>query len=131
MEGELISIWFGCVCFGLVEIQSVLHVCILDGTKKKTDDMSNCDAIKRLHIVHCRYQTHQLRNVSQDFCITLNCYRYGENDKIQWNLFDFVKDEDGAVGGFYPNTDFTYGEMRKVVYNEWKYKAGSDDLWHA
>jgi len=65
------------------------------------------------------WQTHQLRNVSNDFCATVNCYRYDENDKIQWNLFDFVNDENGEVGNFFPNTDFTFGEMRKIVFNEW------------
>ena len=65
-----------------------------------------------------RYQTHQLRNVSDDFCATVNCYRYAEADEIQWNLFDYVNDEDGVVGSFIPNTDFTFGEMRKIVFEE-------------
>jgi len=65
------------------------------------------------------YQTHQLRNVSNDFCATVNCYRYDENDEIQWNLFDFVNDQNGEVGNFFPNTDFTFGEMRKLVFDEW------------
>ena len=71
-----------------------------------------------------RYQTHQLRNVSNDFCATVNCYRYDENDKIQWNLFDYVNDENGEVGNFFPNTDFTFGEMREIVFDEWKSRLG-------
>jgi len=70
------------------------------------------------------YQTHQLRNVSNDFCATLNCYRYDENDPIQWNLFDYVNDENGQVGNFFPNTDFTFGEMRKLVFDEWANRLG-------
>jgi len=70
------------------------------------------------------YQTHQLRNVSNDFCATLNCYRYDENDTIQWNLFDFANDTNGEVGNFFPNTDFTFGEMRKMVFDEWNNRMG-------
>ena len=44
-----------------------------------------------------RYQTHQLRNVSDDFCATINCYRYDEDDPIQWNLFDYVNDANGQM----------------------------------
>ena len=66
-----------------------------------------------------RYQTHQLRNVSNDYCATINCYRYDDNDTIQWNLFDYVNDENGQMGNFFPNTDFSYGEMRELVLKEW------------
>jgi len=64
------------------------------------------------------YQTHQLRNVSEDYCATVQCYRYDDDDEIQWNQFDFVKDE-GEVGNFFPNTDFTFGEMRDEVNKEY------------
>lgn len=75
-----------------------------------------------------RYQTHQLRNVSEDFCATVNCYRYDENDHIQWNLFDYVNDENGEVGNFFPNTDFTFGEMRKIVLQEMRNGVGMHSL---
>lgn len=65
------------------------------------------------------YQTHQLRNVSDDYCATVQCYRYDDNDNIQWNQFDYVKDENGEVGNFFPNTDFTFGQMRDIVLKEW------------
>jgi len=68
------------------------------------------------------YQTHQLRNVSDDFCATLNCYKYDEDDPIQWNLFDYVNDENGQMGNFFPNTDFSFGEMRRIVLEEWEKK---------
>ena len=66
-----------------------------------------------------RYQTHQLRNMSDDFCATINCYRYDEDDPIQWNLFDYVNDANGQMGNFFPNTDFSFGEMRRIVLHEW------------
>lgn len=70
------------------------------------------------------FQTHQLRNVSTDYCATIQCYRYDENDNIHWNMFDFVKDENGEVGNFFPNTDFTFGYMRKKVREEWANRLG-------
>jgi len=68
------------------------------------------------------YQTHQLRNVSNDYCATVQCYRYDDGDDIQWNQFDFVNDENGEVGNFFPNTDFTFGEMRDKVMAEYEAK---------
>eukprot|EP00088_Acartia_fossae_P017718 TRINITY_DN20135_c0_g1_i10.p1 TRINITY_DN20135_c0_g1~~TRINITY_DN20135_c0_g1_i10.p1 ORF type:complete len:530 (-),score=155.57 TRINITY_DN20135_c0_g1_i10:192-1781(-) len=70
------------------------------------------------------FQTHQLRNVSKDYCATVQCYRYDDNDDIQWNQFDFVKDENGEVGNFFPNTDFTFGEMREKVLAEYEARLG-------
>lgn len=70
------------------------------------------------------YQTHQLRNVSDDYCATVQCYRYDDKDDIQWNQFDFVKDENGEVGNFFPNTDFTFGELRDRVLKEWENRMG-------
>jgi len=68
------------------------------------------------------YQTHQLRNISKDYCATVQCYRYDADDDIQWNQFDFVNDENGEVGNFFPNTDFTFGEMRDKVMAEYEAK---------
>jgi len=65
------------------------------------------------------FQTHQLRNVSNDYCATINCYRYDVDDPIQWNLFDYVNDANGQMGNFFPNTDFTFGQMRQLVLEEW------------
>ena len=31
----------------------------------------------------------------------------------------FLKDENGEVGNFFPNTDFTFGEMRQQILKEW------------
>ena len=70
-----------------------------------------------------RFQTHQLRNVSNDYCATINCYRYDENDNIQWNLFDYVNDSNGQMGNFFPNTDFSYGEMRALVMDEYQNRS--------
>ena len=66
-----------------------------------------------------RYQTHQLCNTSTDFCATLNCYRYGEEDRVQWNQFDYVNNDNGQMQNFMPNTDFDFGELWRIILNEW------------
>ena len=65
------------------------------------------------------YQTHQLCNTSDDFCATLNCYRYGEDDTVQWNQFDYVNAATGHIENFLPNTDFNLGDLWRIVLNEW------------
>ena len=65
------------------------------------------------------YQTHQLCNTSDDFCATLNCYRYGEEDRVQWNQFDYVNNDNGQMENFMPNTDFDFGELWRIILNEW------------
>ena len=35
------------------------------------------------------------------------------------NLF-CLKDENGEMGNFFPNTDLTFGDMREKVLREWK-----------
>ena len=60
------------------------------------------------------YQTHQLCNTSTDFCATLNCYRYGEEDTVQWNQFDYVNASTGHMENFLPNTDFNLGELWRI-----------------
>ena len=66
-----------------------------------------------------RYQTHQLRNVSDDFCATINCYKYDSEDSVQWNMFDYVNAEDGNMENFVPNADLTFKQMEKIVMEEW------------
>merc|ERR1711872_1104558 len=62
------------------------------------------------------YQTHQLQNVSDDFCATLNCYSYNGEDHVHYPEFDYVKD--GQLGNFKPNSDMEFCEMREIVYKE-------------
>ena len=73
------------------------------------------------------YQTHQLCNTSKDFCATLNCYRYGEDDEVQWNQFDFVNN-DGEMENFMPNTDFNFGDLMRIILNEnWEKSKASNN----
>ena len=78
---------------------------------------------------HYRYQTHQLRNVFENFCATLNCYSYDEKDQVQYNMFDYGvygnginKDKEGFLENFEPVSDMSYGEMKQIVLREFANK---------
>ena len=38
-------------------------------------------------------------------------------------MFDYVNDQSEEVGNFVPNTDLTYGEMKRVVLEEWSNRS--------
>jgi hypothetical protein len=64
------------------------------------------------------YQCHRLFNDTQDFCATLQCYRYGAADVKMWPFFDYVN-ADGSHGEFLPNGDYTFTELHQTVLNEY------------
>jgi len=40
------------------------------------------------------YQTHQLiNNTSEDYCATIQCYQYGNENDQHWPYFDYVSDQ--------------------------------------
>ena len=64
------------------------------------------------------YQSHQLFNDSDDFSATIQCYRYGSADTKMRPYFDYVND-DGSLGEFLPNCDFTFTELNQIVLDEY------------
>ncbi len=65
------------------------------------------------------FQTHELWNHSDDYCATIQCYKYGENDVTHWPYFDYVASTDvikGARGG----VDYTFLEMQEKVIEEYE-----------
>ena len=65
------------------------------------------------------YQTHMLKNCTNDYCATIQCYQYGENDNLHWPYFDYVKSTE-TIDEFLPNSDFTFREMREKVLKEYE-----------
>ena len=65
------------------------------------------------------YQTHKLWNSTHDYCATIQCYQYGENDNLHWPYFDYVKST-RIIDEFLPNSDFTFCEMREKVLKEYR-----------
>ena len=73
------------------------------------------------------YQSHRLKNTTNDFCATIQSYRYRDEDEIQWPGFDYIQ-KDETCGGqeiFYPNSDSTFMKMRSIVLEEYtEYLSG-------
>eukprot|EP00611_Tribonema_gayanum_P010483 TRINITY_DN2051_c0_g1_i1.p1 TRINITY_DN2051_c0_g1~~TRINITY_DN2051_c0_g1_i1.p1 ORF type:complete len:531 (+),score=84.15 TRINITY_DN2051_c0_g1_i1:64-1593(+) len=71
------------------------------------------------------YQTHKLSNTSDDYCATLQCYKYASDDALQWPYFDYL--ENDQVGEFEPNSDLDFGFMcRKVLVEYYETLISSD-----
>ena len=64
------------------------------------------------------YQTHRLFNDTNDFCATIQCYKYGREDKVRWPSFSYVKEGD-CIAEFLPNSDFTFTEVNRIVLDEY------------
>ena len=72
------------------------------------------------------YQTHQLINdVSGDYCATIQCYKYGDDDDTQWPYFDYF-DEKQTISEFLPNSDFEYTKLREDLLNEYDARLNSE-----
>ena len=63
------------------------------------------------------FQTHQLRNISDDYCATLQCYQYAPEDGTHYPKFDFKSQE--VLDGFHPGSDLSYQKMKENVMQEW------------
>ena len=65
------------------------------------------------------YQTHKLWNNTSDYCITIQCYQYGDNDHHHWPYFSYISSK-GTSEEFLPTSDFTFREMRAQVLKEYQ-----------
>ena len=66
------------------------------------------------------YQTHHVENETDDFCATLQSFRYQRDDKIQWPGHDYIQDSEcDSLGIFYPAIDTTFREMGDAVLEEY------------
>ena len=75
------------------------------------------------------YQTHRLVNTSDDFCATIQCYKYPENECTHWPYFDYVSDK-STIKHFLPDSDFGFQEMCKIVMDEYvSYVGDSKKTW--
>jgi hypothetical protein len=67
------------------------------------------------------YQIHQLFNpspkVGGDFCATIQCYRYPDDNTRHYEYFDYI--EDGTIKQFMPDSDWTYLEFKSLIRQEW------------
>lgn len=64
------------------------------------------------------YQTHQLWNETEDFCATIQCYKYGEEDDIMQPCFNYLSNW-STIEEFLPNSDFEFAEFREAILREY------------
>lgn len=64
------------------------------------------------------YQAHQLENETDDYCATIQCYMYGDQDRLNWPYFDYLGAQN-VIDEFYPDSDFEFGTMREAVLEEY------------
>lgn len=65
------------------------------------------------------YQVHQLKNVTEDYCATIQCYLYDDSDRVHWPGFDFVEANSSDVEIFNPESDLDYKVMCAKVLQEY------------
>ncbi|XP_033726711.1 uncharacterized protein LOC117316282 [Pecten maximus] len=70
------------------------------------------------------FQTHKLRNNTDDFCATIQCYNYDAGDTTHWPYFEYVS-ENSTIEEFLPNSDFTFKDMHHKVLDEYRHGCSS------
>ncbi|CAF0872582.1 unnamed protein product [Didymodactylos carnosus] len=68
-------------------------------------------------------QTHQVSNVSDRCCITLQCYQYGKEDTKHYEYFDYINNDGKSINHFNPISDMDYMEFRDAIKREWTEKS--------
>ena len=72
-------------------------------------------------------QVHQLKNKSDDVCITIQCYMYDSDNRIHRDYFDYL-DEDGKRQEFDPDSDMDFIEFKELIREEWG-RINSKKFW--
>jgi hypothetical protein len=63
-------------------------------------------------------QTHQLKNIKEKVCVTIQCYLYDTSDKKHYDYFDYL-DADGKKQKYEPDSDMDFLEFKKRMKQEW------------
>ncbi len=68
-------------------------------------------------------QIHQLKNLetNKETCITIQCYLYDENDKIHYDYFDYLG-ENNAKEQYEPDSDMDFVKFKELMKKEWSEK---------
>lgn len=74
-------------------------------------------------------QTHQLKNITKDVCVTIQCYMYEKNDKAHYEYFDYL-DAEGVQQQYEPDSDMGFLEFKETIRKEWlDFKAKKCGGW--
>ncbi len=68
-------------------------------------------------------QIHQLKNLesNKDTCITIQCYLYDQNDKLHYDYFDYLGEEN-SKHQYEPDSDMDFVKFKKTIQEEWNHK---------
>lgn len=68
-------------------------------------------------------QIHQLKNLenNKETCITIQCYLYDEDDKLHYDYFDYLG-ENNAKFQYEPDSDMDFIQFKKIIKEEWNHK---------
>lgn len=63
-------------------------------------------------------QIHQLRNNTDDVCITIQCYMYDANNEKHYDYFDYIDDNKNIVQ-YEPDSDMDFVKFKELIRSEW------------
>jgi hypothetical protein len=63
-------------------------------------------------------QIHQLRNNTDDVCITIQCYMYGLDNAKHYDYFDYLDDNKNIVQ-YEPDSDSDFVKFKEIIRTEW------------
>jgi predicted metal-dependent enzyme (double-stranded beta helix superfamily) len=63
-------------------------------------------------------QTHQLRNLGTQTCVTIQCYLYNQNDDSHYDYFDYI-DDNGVKQQYEPDSDMNFVQFKELMKKEW------------
>ena len=67
------------------------------------------------------FQVHKIKNNTEDYCATIQCYLYDGGDRVHFPTFDFVSDEGDVpqLEAFYPDSDYAYHDLYYQLIEEY------------
>ncbi|CAF3889705.1 unnamed protein product [Adineta steineri] len=68
-------------------------------------------------------QTHQLKHLDLygKPCITIQCYMYGRDDRVHYEYFDYLSNDERSIGHFDPKSDMDFHEFKERMRQEKQY----------
>ncbi|CAF1341140.1 unnamed protein product [Adineta steineri] len=68
-------------------------------------------------------QTHQLKHLDLygKPCITIQCYMYGKDDRVHYEYFDYLSNDEHSIGHFDPKSDMDFHEFKQRMQQEKQY----------
>ena len=66
-----------------------------------------------------QYQIHALENITEETCVTLQCYEFAAKDDLHEERFRFIEQDTDKRQDFVPNSDCTFTEFNNHMMYEW------------